>query len=180
MDIAKSSLELIRHIFDKKEWMCSYNPNARVLSATFIVSQVREKLLVILRDAEIDEPSYAGVINSCQLSKPIPKDRLNDVAEYLHRVNSLLVYGGFELDYEDRHCSYKLIIPRNFIQTATKDKIVDMILLPCRMFACFAPGLKQVTGGESPAKALKHVIVHMHRGVMEGARVTRSARKGRC
>ena len=180
MDIAKSSLELIRHIFDKKEWMCSYNPNARVLSATFIVSQVREKLLVILRDAEIDEPSYAGVINSCQLSKPIPKERLNDVAEYLHRVNSLLVYGGFELDYDDRRCSYKLTIPRYFIRTATQDKIVDMILLPCRMFACFASGLKHVIDGESPAKVQEHVIVHMHRGVMEGARVTRSARKGRC
>lgn len=170
MKRAMSAIKRIRHIFDTKGWLCSYNPNAGVISATFMVSQIKEKLFVILRDADITKPSYAGVMNVCQFPVTIPENRINEVAEFLHRVNSLLVHGGFELDYDDRYCSFKLILPEYFIKSAVSEEIEDMILLPCRMFVCFATGLRKVIGGDLPVKALKETLIYKRSDMPEEGR----------
>ena len=68
------------------------------------IDNIVGKVAVFIQASENTILSYAVINNK------IPKEQYNSVSEYLHLANYGLLYGNFEMDFNDGEIRYKLAI----------------------------------------------------------------------
>lgn len=93
------------------------------------------KLTVAIHVFETYFVSYA-ILNS-----NVPPEKINTVAEYLHRANYGLPFGNFELDYSDGEVRFKLTTDCENWEKLTNTPIDRSVYVPCRMFEVYGDGI---------------------------------------
>ena len=84
---ADSIIDNVRRVFESEGWMCNFNPNTRSISASFQLSAKFKGQNLISLTNVVD----GFLMNCCQFPITITKERITYVAEYLHRINFLLL-----------------------------------------------------------------------------------------
>ena len=93
------------------------------------------KLTIAIHIFENHFVSYA-ILNS-----NVSLEKINTVAEYLHRANYGLPFGNFELDYSDGEVRFKLTTEFENLEKLTNNKIDRSVYVPCRMFEVYGDGI---------------------------------------
>lgn len=91
------------------------------------------------------------------LNNRAKKSKISAVSEFLHRANSGLINGNFELDYASGEVRYKSFV--NAKETSVPGVVIrDSILVPVMMFSKFGDGLlKVMTSKETPESIIKSI-----------------------
>ena len=94
---------------------------------------------------------YAILHNRAQRAK------ISVVSEFLHRANSGLINGNFELDYATGEIRYKTFV--NAKKTDIYSVVIrDSIMVPIMMFSKYGDGLlKVMTSNDSPESVIKKI-----------------------
>lgn len=94
---------------------------------------------------------YAILNNRAQRAK------ISVVSEFLHRANSGLINGNFELDYATGEIRYKTFV--NAKKTDISSVVIrDSIMVPIMMFSKYGDGLlKVMTSNDSPESVIKKI-----------------------
>lgn len=108
-------------------------------------------LKVIIQLMEDRYLVYAILNNRAQNGK------ISAVSEFLHRVNSGLLNGNFELDYTTGEIRYKSFV--NAKETSVSGVVIrDSILVPVMMFSKYGDGLlKVMTSNDTPESILRSI-----------------------
>lgn len=148
----KAGMEMkdIELFFKKNDW------NYEKIGDDVIVTQF--KLHSRLKEVRI----YISVRKEALLMRAVPpigadEDNLEKVAEFITRANYGMIFGKFEMDYDDGEVSYTfntLIDDKNGV---TEDAINDNLDLVLAMMEKYGDGLAAVIMGFSePVEAVKH------------------------
>lgn len=129
----KLLFEKIQHRLKEKEM--KYTANDNVIRLNMNIGGVVGKLSMII------DVMDKGYITYAVLSNKVSRDYILNVAEYLHRANFGLLYGNFELDYNDGEIRYKISTDCEDANTITNRQIDKSILLPCIMFEKYGSGI---------------------------------------
>lgn len=91
------------------------------------------------------------------LNNRAKKSRISAVSEFLHRANSGLINGNFELDYASGEVRYKSFV--NAKETSVPGVVIrDSILVPVMMFSKYGDGLlKVMTSKDTPESIIKSI-----------------------
>ena len=151
----ESIINIVRGVFDAKGWMYNYNPITGTISASFRIGDGNDANSLIMMLSIVGD----YLLNCCQLPVSFSSEALTEVAEYLHRVNYMLLNGCFELDYAAQQCRYKSVLPIKGMSfyTDPESLVCDMITLPCKMWEYFGEGLEKVANGASPVEAFNAI-----------------------
>ena len=143
----KKTMELIENLFADLDWKYTYNSKNSVIKTGINMNNALGNLdiYILLR-----KNSYSVLV--C-LNNHVEKKYLQQVSEYLHRVNFGLNNGNFELDYEDGEIRYKTFVSFENIELS-KDIIEDSILLPLAMFEKYGLNLLLLMLQEADPKLL--------------------------
>ncbi len=83
------------------------------------------------------------------------KDKLPEMAEFLVRANYGMIYGAFEMDWNDGEVRFHIAIPMAAIR-ADNDEIVRVLALPANMLGKYSNGFSSVLlGVKTPAEAVQ-------------------------
>ena len=123
----------IQHRLKEKE--IKYTTSDSVIQLNMNIGGVVGKLSMII---DVLDKSY---VTYAVLSNNVSKEHMSNVAEYLHRANFGLLYGNFELDYNDGEIRYKVSTDCEDANAITKKQIDRSILLPCIMFEKYGNGI---------------------------------------
>lgn len=143
----KKTMELIEKIFADLDWEYTYDPKKSVIKTGINMGNALGNLdiYILLRK------TYYSV-RVC-LNNNVEEKYLQQVSEYIHRVNFGLNNGNFELDFEDGEIRYKTFVSFDNIELS-KDIIEDSILLPLAMFKKYGTNLLLLMLQEADAKSL--------------------------
>ena len=137
----------IKDFFEKNEWNYLFDEKKSVFNFGLNMGGTLGSLDFYIVVKEDSYTVYAILNNKAEL------DKINQVAEYLHRANYGLRVGNFELDYDDGEIRYKTYIDADF--TEITDKTIMMsIFIPGDMFNKYGKGLLEVMLGEANPKEL--------------------------
>ena len=130
----KKTLELIENFFNDLNWKYTYDAeNTKIQTGINMTNALGNlDIYIVFR-----KTSYSVLV--C-LNSHVEKKYLQQVSEYLHRVNFGLNNGNFELDYEDGEIRYKTFVSFENIELS-KDIIEESILLPLGMFEKYGMNL---------------------------------------
>ena len=82
------------------------------------------------------------------------KDKLPEMAEFLHRANYGLKYGAFEMDYSDGSVRFHFAVPISTIR-ADNDEILKVLFIPAQMLGKYSKGFSAVLLGiKKPVEAV--------------------------
>lgn len=81
------------------------------------------------------------ILSYAVLNNKAPAEHINGVSEFLHRANYGLVYGNFEIDFEDGEIRYKLVTDCQEIGNLPNSYIDRSVLLPCQMIQKYGNGI---------------------------------------
>lgn len=134
-------IKSISTFFDNLEWKYAYNEEECIFCSGVNMGNIigNIKILIIIRDY------HYKVIAS--LNSRVELEHMNEVAEYLHRVNYGMNNGNFELDYHDGDVRYKTFITFRGIELS-KRIIEDSIAIPLLMFDKYGKSLMKLMLGE--------------------------------
>ena len=144
----------VNTFFDQKKWLYTHPEEDLYMGTMRIetpsVSQMPFSVKVL----------PFGFINSCTVPIAISSECLPQIAEYLHRVNCLLLRGCFELDYQRRKCFYKMVsMTSSVCESARLNGIVEeLFLVPSEMIAIFSNGICEVQEGAEPKVVVDRII----------------------
>jgi hypothetical protein len=93
-------------------------------------------------------------------TEPVEKPQVPAVAEFLMRLNSELVVGGFDLDYDTGHFRFRTALDSEG-SSSWAPLFKNIVMLNVASFDRFAPGVKEVQAGASP----KAVAARLLRGL---------------
>lgn len=144
----------VNTFFDQRKWLYKkperdlYLGTMRVRAAS--VAQVDFSLRIV--------PS--GFINVCTVPMELSDEKLSRVAEYLHRVNSQLLRGCFELDYQRRKCCYKMVSMTSFMSDVARlnGLVEELFLVPGEMIEIFSEGIREVQDGAEPMAIVDRIM----------------------
>lgn len=108
-------------------------------------------LKVIIQLMEDRYLVYAILNNRAQ------KGKISAVSEFLHRANSGLINGNFELDYVTGEIRYKSFV--NAKETSVSGVVIrESILVPVMMFSKYGDGLlKVMTSNDTPESIIRSI-----------------------
>lgn len=95
-----------------------------------------------------------AILSYASLNNKVPAEYINSVSEYLHRANYSLLYGNFEMDYDDGKVMYKLVTDCYDVGTLPNAYFNRCILLPCQMFEKYGEGIIKLTLGVGNPKSI--------------------------
>lgn len=96
--------EAVKHFFEEDDWKFYEMPDAPVLMLTFSGRNGRWTCYAQAREAQEQFVFYSV----CPINAP--RDKLNQVVEFITRANYGMIMGNFELDYNDGEIRYKTSI----------------------------------------------------------------------
>jgi hypothetical protein len=96
-------------------------------------------------------------IQSYALLPAKAKDKLPEMAEFLHRANYGLRYGAFEMDWNDGEIRFHISYPDCVLATEERETcLAALLLLPPQMFARYSKGIAAILLGlATPEQAIK-------------------------
>lgn len=112
------------------------------------IDNIVGKVAVFIQASENTILSYAVINNK------IPKEQYNSVSEYLHLANYGLLYGNFEMDFNDGEIRYKLAIDCQDVANIPNNYIDRSVLIPCQMIQKYGKGIIQLMLGIGDPKFL--------------------------
>lgn len=112
------------------------------------IGDVVGKISIIIQARDNTILSYAILNNK------VPNEQVCAVSEYLHRANYGLLYGNFEMDYNDGEIRYKIVTDCQDIANVPNQYIDKSILIPCQMFQKYGKGIIQLMLGVGTPKDL--------------------------
>jgi hypothetical protein len=90
----------------------------------------------------------------------VPKDKLGVVAEFIARANYGMLFGNFELDYEDGEVRFKTASCQEGMKLS-HGAAKNLVYLNCSMLDDYFPGLMEVVyGNVSPEAAIAKIENH--------------------
>lgn len=143
----KRTMELIENFFNDLEWNYTYDSENSIIKTGVDMTNALGNLDVYIR---LRKNYYSVIV--C-LNNHVEKKYLQQVSEYLHRVNFGLNNGNFELDYEDGEVRYKTFVSFENIELS-KNIVEASILLPLSMFEKYGMNLLLLMLKEADPKAL--------------------------
>lgn len=148
MNRLKQSIE--RELDDMK-LKYEYNSEGEFFAFYITMDNSVGTLKVIIQLMEDRYLVYAILNNRAQ------KKKISAVSEFLHRANSGLINGNFELDYATGEVRYKSYV--NSKETSVSGAVIrDSILIPVTMFSKYGDGLlKVMTGNDSPESIIRSI-----------------------
>ena len=129
----KLLFEKIQHRLKEKE--IKYTIKDSVIHLNMNIGGVVGKLAMIIDVLDNAYVTYAV------LSNKVSNEHVPVIAEYLHRANFGLLYGNFEMDYNDGEIRYKISTDCEDANTITNRLIDKSILIPCIMFEKYGNGI---------------------------------------
>lgn len=136
---------------DSMKLKYEYNNEGEFFALSINMDNSIGSLRVIIQLMEDRYLVYAILNNRAQ------KAKISAVSEFLHRVNSGLINGNFELDYVTGEVRYKSFV--NAKETSVSGVVIrDSILVPVMMFSKYGDGLlKVMTSNDTPESIIKSI-----------------------
>ena len=136
---------------DSMKLKYEYNNEREFFAFSINMDNSIGSLRVIIQLMEDRYLVYAILNNRAQ------KAKISAVSEFLHRVNSGLINGNFELDYVTGEVRYKSFV--NAKETSVSGVVIrDSILVPVMMFSKYGDGLlKVMTSNDTPESIIKSI-----------------------
>jgi hypothetical protein len=136
---------------DSMKLKYEYNNEGEFFAFSINMDNSIGSLRVIIQLMEDRYLVYAILNNRAQ------KAKISAVSEFLHRVNSGLINGNFELDYVTGEVRYKSFV--NAKETSVSGVVIrDSILVPVMMFSKYGDGLlKVMTSNDTPESIIKSI-----------------------
>lgn len=127
-------------LFDKiqnrlKELELKYSATNELIHVGMNIDDVVGKVSVFVQVLDNAILSYAVLNNKA------PTQQINSISEFLHRANYGLLYGNFEIDFEDGEIRYKLVTNCQDTGNLPNSYIDRSILLPCQMIQKYGNGI---------------------------------------
>ena len=136
---------------DSMKLKYEYNNEGEFFAFSINMDNSIGSLRVIIQLMEDRYLVYAILNNRAQ------KAKISAVSEFLHRVNSGLINGNFELDYVTGEVRYKSFV--NAKETSVSGVVIrDSILVPVMMFSKYGDRLlKVMTSNDAPESIIKSI-----------------------
>lgn len=141
----------IQNELDKLRLKYEYKEDNQLFAFSMNMDNSIGPLKVVIQLMENRYLVYAIINNQT------PKAKMVAMSEFLHRVNSGLINGNFELDYTNGKINYKSFV--NAKETKISGAVIrDSILVPIMMFSKYGDGLlKVMTSTDSPETIIKSI-----------------------
>lgn len=95
-----------------------------------------------------------AILSYAILSNKAPTEQFNNISEYLHRANYGLLYGNFEMDFNDGEIKYKLVTNCQDVGNLPNHFIDRSVILPCQMIEKYGRGIISLMLGIGTPKEL--------------------------
>lgn len=143
----KKTMELIEKFFNNLVWKYTYDQEQSIINTGINMGNALGDIDIYIK---LRKKSYSVIV--C-LNNNVEKKYIQQVSEYLHRVNFGLNNGNFELDFEDGEIRYKTFVSFENIELS-EDIIEDSILIPIAMFEKYGINLLRLMLQEADPKEL--------------------------
>lgn len=143
----EKTMELIEKFFNNLEWKYAYDSKKSIINTGINMGNALGNIDIYIK---LRKSSYSVLV--C-LNNNVEKKYIQQVSEYLHRVNFGLNNGNFELDFEDGEIRYKTFVSFENIELS-EDIIEDSILVPIAMFEKYGINLLRLMLQEADPKEL--------------------------
>lgn len=143
----EKTMELIEKFFNNLEWKYTYDSEKSIINTGINMGNALGNIDIYIK---LRKSSYSVLV--C-LNNNVEKKYIQQVSEYLHRVNFGLNNGNFELDFEDGEIRYKTFVSFENIELS-EDIIEDSILVPIAMFEKYGINLLRLMLQEADPKEL--------------------------
>lgn len=156
----EEAVDAIRDIFESNELKYVYDEEESKFKAIFGRSDSplgTMTLVVYLKESSREPGTCIRITSRCFVGFNAPVKRRAEIAEYLHRANYGLVYGHFEMDYDDGEVLFKMSV--NTVDGLPGlDALDDLCNLPLLMMNRYADGMLEVSMGMyKPLEAIKKI-----------------------
>ncbi|MDO5553407.1 MAG: YbjN domain-containing protein [Planctomycetia bacterium] len=152
MSYSNEIVEAVKTFFNEDDWHYEFDEENGIFSGGINIKSKLASVNFFLRVKEED------LINSTQIQIKAEESVRNNVGEYLTRVNYGLIFGCFEMDYQDGEIQYRMSASLAELQADCKKTMCVLLGLPCKMFERYGDGLLAVMFGmETPEEALANV-----------------------
>ena len=115
-----------------------FETTSDIIHFTMEIDNLIGKVAVFIQASENTILSYAVINNKA------PKEQFNSISEYLHLANYGLIYGNFEIDFNDGEIRYKLVTDCQDVANIPNKYIDRSVLLPCQMIEKYGKGIIQL------------------------------------
>ncbi len=158
--LIEDAVEEIRGILDSEELRYSYDEEDKTFKLGFNRSDSplgTMRLAIYARPAPDDPEKCIRLTATCTAGFNAPVKRRAEVAEYLHRANYGMIYGKFELDYDDGEVIFRMSL--NTVDgLPCHDALDDLYKVPTAMVNRYADGMLEVSMGLlTPEKAIEKI-----------------------
>ena len=154
------ALKAIQEVLDNQGLNYQFDEDKNVFSLSFSLKKTKLRSVQILMRvvASKKNPDECLRINShAFVGITADEESMNEVAEFLHRANYGLIFGCFELDYDDGDIRYRMAC--NCVDSLPGyDALEDLLYLPISMVERYGNGLLAVSMGVlSAEEAIKRI-----------------------